>query len=663
MIARLHVCGLSLVVFVGLVFVGQSVADPNEIQAADGQPIEDKVAVGTLSGTVVDPAGKVVAGARVSVRQRKYDRDTLDASYGLVCETTTDAEGHFQLGPVEASCRPLGDVLIEADNYALEVVPRLTYVIYPGADNGLGTIQLNRGCEVTGQVIDSDGQPRANTTVECFIYRYISGHTIEQVGEPVTVTTDGEGRFRTPPLPVGKAQLVVRLPDRQIASSTTFTIPSGERSLPEPIRLKKDVPVQGRVVDEAGQPLEGVAIYAFGRTAETDASGRFVINGFAANPNFQFNMAKEGHIPINWSMQIDEDGFKHRDLATQERSLVTTKEFLVTMPRVAWIEGDAVDAESGEPVEIHRAVLCTFYRKPDGELVLNACGTSPFEQPSPGHFRVPYTKPQEYHLTLSAKGFHDGDTFTPPIKNLQPIDGLVVKLKQKTEHSKPTIQTQRITGTVTRNGRPVSSGWVALWVVPKPRNLLNAPIMRGRTTAGSSVRPSYVPIHNGTYTLDVPKTGKGQYVVVDEPGYAITQVGPLEISANETKQVDIECVAGGSIHGTVKNVPAVWQGNLWAVAFNDQGLRAEARIDADGNFSLEHLPPGTYGLKVGSDGFEDAEVPRELTGISAEERKRHRANADPWQRAVKVNVTSGQTTDGVELETPAELAAPGNSGV
>ena len=57
-----------------------------------------------------------------------------------------------------------------------------------------------------------------------------------------------------------------------------------------------------------------------------------------------------------------------------------------------------------------------------------------FEQPESGHFRIPYSDPDEYHLTLSADGYHDAEAFTPKVSELKLIEGIVVKLKKKQRH-------------------------------------------------------------------------------------------------------------------------------------------------------------------------------------------------------------------------------------
>ena len=120
------------------------------------------------------------------------------------------------------------------------------------------------------------------------------------------------------------------------------------------------------------------------------------------------------------------------------------------------------------------------------------------------------------------------------------------------------------------------------------------------------------------------------------------------------KTLDIACIEGGGIRGRVTNVPAGWAGHLWVVAFTDTSLRAEARIDADGRFSLANLTPGEYGLKVGhgcvrrcrcAAGFPQPPL----------------WTTDPWMRARKVTVHPGREIEGVELVLPERDAPSGRT--
>ena len=223
-------------------------------------------------------------------------------------------------------------------------------------------------------------------------------------------------------------------------------------------------------------------------------------------------------------------------------------------------------------------------------------------------------------------------------------------MKKKTDGSAPVMARQTIAGAVTRDGKLVPAGWVCLWALWGSANAPNAPVMRGRTAVGPPIPYSSALIRNGSYTLDVPFQSEAWYVVAEEPGFPITQVGPIPVALNQKRTLDIACTKGGRIQGRVEGVPPGWEGHVWVVAFSKTAIREEARVAFDGTFTLPLLPPGEYGLKVGHDAYDDPEVyPVKLIMIPPEAFKEM---ADPWKRAKVVKIEPGRDTGGVVVALP-----------
>ena len=586
---------------------------------------------GTLSGKIIDPDGRPVGNARIWVN-----------TWGdkLLAEARSDAQGRFHLGPMEPTYRHRFDILTDATGFARQYVRYETYSVFPGLDCDLGTIQVEHGRIFAGQLLDVDGQPCRNAEL-----------TYEVYGPEYHLTTDSEGRFHTLPVPVGELYLRVKHPERRMAWITRLVQPGGEESL-KPIRLECDVPIQGIVKDDVGVAVVGARIRASDVCQSvSDSAGRFTIHGFGPKPHFQFQLAKEGFVFINWGVDVRDDGIYWIKVGdTSDRKHGPLKELSVTLTPQAWIEGRAMDMETDEPVQLRQVVFCFFERKPNGEPVLSGCRSADFEQPEVGRFRLPYTVPGEFHLTFSATGYYDAEAFTPNVTRLTPIQGIVVKLKKKPNDATSEIRRLSISGTVTRKGKPMKVGWVGLWRMPGQRNAVNSPILRGRTVVGKPYTYASSPVFNGKYSINVPFQNDNWYLAAEEPGQPLTLIGPIKIDLNEKKQMDIECTDGGSIRGRVKNMPQGWEGHLWAVAFTKTAIQAETRVSRDGEFCFKSLPPGDYGLKVGHDAYKDSEVPHPLS--PEEWKKVSEIKADPWQRAILVNVKAGQETKDMELALP-----------
>ncbi|HUY87634.1 MAG TPA: carboxypeptidase-like regulatory domain-containing protein [Pirellulales bacterium] len=613
------------------------------LSAAPGRT-EETPHQGTLSGRIVDAEGTPVAGATVSINTWG-DKEPVK----LFVEGVSGADGRFTLGPADAVYRHSFDIIIEGDGFARQYVPGGAYSVFPNADCELGVIRVDRGCSFSGLVLDHDGTPLADALVEPVVDRRYLGHTITGAAPMRPVRTDAEGRFRTPGIPVGERVILVRVPHRQLAWVVLPDAPHGERTLP-PIVVERDVPILGRITDGRGEPVAGVVVQANAESNPTtsDAEGRFVLSGFGPNPRFQLQAKKDGYVFINWGVKGSDDGFHWHEVGAAGKEHGPVRQLSVVMQPVVWIEGEAIDEATGEPVRLDRVVLCFFERKPNGEVVLDGCRNSRFEQPQNGRFRVPYSTPEEYHLTFSAKGYHDAEAFTPKVDALASVEGIRVKLRKKIDGSTAQLPRQTIIGSVTDHGRPVETGWVALWSVRPSENIVNAYIMRGRTVTADAAICASAPIQNGKYVLTAPFQGDAFYLVAESPERAPTQIGPLEVALGEAKSLDIACVEGGAVQGTVKDRPSDWEDDLWVVAFTDTGVRVETRVLPDGSFSLANLPPVRYGLKVGHDAYRDSEVPRG-PNIPPEARE---TNSDPWKRAVVVNVSPGEERDAVELRLP-----------
>ena len=541
------------------------------VRAAGGN--DSSPAPGTLSGRVVDPAGHGVAAARVWTAGKIRQERGLDA----VVETRTDDQGRFHLGPIPAAHLYRWPLVVDAPGFARLTVLGQSVSIYPGQDHDLGAVRVDRGRVFTGQANDVDGTPRPGAVVELVVYRHNMGHTVSDIGPETTVTTDAEGRFRTPPLPVGQLALSIQAPERQLAYATRQIAPGGQEDLGT-IPLTADVPFSATVQDEEGRPIEGVKIGGtVGHSATTDASGRFTLRGFEAEPRFQLNVSKPGYAMQSGPLAVTPSGVRY-DGTRSTPPPPALRDLVVTLRRAGVIEGQVVDADSGEPIRLAQMLVCNFERKPDGEVVLRGC-RSEFHQDRPGQFRATFPAPDEYHLTFSAVGYHDAEAFTPRVADLTTISGIMVKMRRRTDGSAPTIAGQTITGRVTRDGGPVRSGWVGLWLVHKPTNPVNAPVQRGRMVPGQPFPAAQAEIIDGTYSLPVPYQQDRWFVVVDTPGAPLTEIGPIAVALKETKSLYIATTPGGIIQGQATGVPPGWEGFSYVVAFNRTGVQAETRVE------------------------------------------------------------------------------------
>lgn len=220
-----------------------------------------------LSGQVLDPRGAPVEG---------LDLDVFDAISGAAAfapNAESGADGRFQIvldsGTYNANLRPpAGARLLPA---------RLTGLVL-AADLDLGSLTLQEGVLVSGQVLDSSGSP-----VEGVDLDFLDVAT-GRVAFTVRDTTDASGGYQVavpaatydvefePPAGLPLAARVVR--DVQVLADTVLA----------PVVLSRGFTVTGTVLDPAGAPVAGAEPHFFDALTgfpvltlrdSTDAAGVF----------------------------------------------------------------------------------------------------------------------------------------------------------------------------------------------------------------------------------------------------------------------------------------------------------------------------------------------------------------------------------------------------
>jgi hypothetical protein len=292
---------------------------------------------GFLTGHVIGPDGKPIAGARVWCK-----------AYGTkpIAETTTDGNGRYRLGPFPATVRRREDLLVEAPGLPRQYLE--APAVFPDQDRDLGEITLAQGQRVRGQLLDVDGKPKAGATIEVLLHRYTLGHTFAEIGEPYRVSTDAQGKFESPPLPICGGYLVARVPERVIIQEDLKLRPGKDQEVT--LQLRPDKPFVVHVVTENGNPIAGARLAGFWLhdNLVSDAQGRIEIRGLDRAPRVLMRMQVEGYP-------------EHEVTVQNENTQVVLK-------KPVYLSGKAIDADTGEAVKLSRIVICQLRRTSGGKL-------------------------------------------------------------------------------------------------------------------------------------------------------------------------------------------------------------------------------------------------------------------------------------------------------
>lgn len=111
-------------------------------------------------------------------------------------------------------------------------------------------LRLEPGAQVIGLVRDERGKPLENAWV-----------SVEKETSKTSdmATTEDDGRFESEALPPGEYTVYASAEGYVASSTETIEFGLGERRTME-FTLRKDAPIRGVVVDEAGAPIEGAEV-------------------------------------------------------------------------------------------------------------------------------------------------------------------------------------------------------------------------------------------------------------------------------------------------------------------------------------------------------------------------------------------------------------------
>jgi protocatechuate 3,4-dioxygenase beta subunit len=222
-----------------------------------------------VDGKVVDDTGRALAGVPIDLLALPSDDIPLTVE--------TDGGGGFSFGPVQPGryrilARAPGHVQMDSSeaHLRIETTPAIT-------------VRATRAARLSGRVVDGAGKPvqAASVTVSALVASGaradeltvltgtlplaaeaagLPGATFAPQGKVRTAVTDMQGRFVVDEMPPGRLRLEVtplaHLPVRR----EPVDLSPGERRDVGDLVVESGAVISGRVLDEAGQPIEGARL-------------------------------------------------------------------------------------------------------------------------------------------------------------------------------------------------------------------------------------------------------------------------------------------------------------------------------------------------------------------------------------------------------------------
>ncbi|MCP3914312.1 MAG: sigma-70 family RNA polymerase sigma factor [bacterium] len=230
------------------------------VELSAGAVAELSISIGderTVSGTVFSTAGKPVAGATVWLGWQ-------DQGFAVA---TTSTDGTFLVFALPK----FGSLHASAPDHGLS--DRLDIAGLPERDSTriADFHLLGEPAGLEGRVVDADGVPTPHVLVRIEPQFFkTGGHFVPFA--PVTVISDGDGRFSAPALHEGVAEIVFCGPGTALGVAAIFLDP-GETETIELV-LPRAASVTGTVRDQLGEPIEGARVSQGLQATETAVIGR-----------------------------------------------------------------------------------------------------------------------------------------------------------------------------------------------------------------------------------------------------------------------------------------------------------------------------------------------------------------------------------------------------
>jgi protocatechuate 3,4-dioxygenase beta subunit len=265
---------------------------------APGQAPQDKA---RIEGTLINQAtGGPLRKGTISLSAAVTGQQSSNTPAPIAYAVMSDAEGRFVIEGVDP-----GRYKMTADHAGYI---RLTY-----RSGGSGFLSVSPGQTlkdirlaitpqgvIAGRVVDEDGDPLTEVTVQAFVWRTING--VRRLGFARYVQVDDQGNFRVANLEAGSYVLSAHL-DRmppvnadkihdayittyypsalEISETTQIPLIAGAEATNIEIRLRRArvFHIRGKVVDASGSPVQSTAL-ALNRSGGlvTDVSGDITIS-------------------------------------------------------------------------------------------------------------------------------------------------------------------------------------------------------------------------------------------------------------------------------------------------------------------------------------------------------------------------------------------------
>lgn len=532
-----------------------------------------------VEGIVRDEAGNPLSGVRIAARRQSAEvlengRIYLDDTFYKTQKT--DSRGTFTIAGVS-----LGDSVFEfaRAGYAMEV---RKVSIAAAAEQPKVEVVLKKTGMLEGVVLNDLGQPVSTTTVHLLRYKPMSGAGERIEKGSLTVTSDGEGRFKFTKL-FTEGFYDLHVDDPRYAPETFPLVPVGSREVV--CKVGSGGKIEGRTefIDRATTPASVLVI------AEAVVDGTTVTKEAKSDGLGRFTMEK---LPYGkYDLSVRGSGLASepkRDVAVDRNT--PTRDVIVEVYEASTVKGRVADGRSDSPVAGASVVVeasygpkfsrrRTFQTRTDqhgGFALYRLPGGAHVARASARGFLKPIADRSEAHFTL-APGERKSD-LALVLDRGGVVDGFVL------DH----------------NGRPVEGADIQLFAPSNVFARIDSRSLKGRTDATGYFKVSGIEVGERTQL----------YASARKQGFAKVRSSIIDLTARKPEATtQLRLKPGGVVTGKVTDkqelpVPGAllkFESSEFPGDPSPSGVTAKVR--PDGTYLLANIPPGQGHISVTRSGY------------------------------------------------------------
>jgi peroxiredoxin len=538
---------------------------------------------GTLIGGFVEnEQGEPVEGVSVHLRAKGGEKDEIKVAWLDDHQVRTDANGFWLCDILPAELAYIR-IWLTHPNY---VDDQAYYTREPPPIEELratrAVMVMEKGVDITGQVVDFTGQPIAGARVG-------QGSGSRRGIKYPRTETDAAGEFEFKSTRPGRVLLTVQA-ENYAPELREIDVRHG--MMPVAFRLEPAGTIRGRVVDSDDNPIEDVEVSLDswqGRdtikwATKTGAKGYFEWNQ-APKDRTLFTFAKEGYSAIQF-LELWPDVDEH----------------IIVLYRPLRVSGKVVDTDSNEPVGQFKLILGTRSTgQKAGGVDWDRRSTRTFTE---GRYEVEPTWQSGYRGSYMV--LVEADGYIPAVSG---------ELTQDQEHIVLDFRLEKgqgPSGTVyLANGEPAASAKVALSTISESVFVTNGELQSVFVTNGELKDEkrwlSVTAGPDGRFSFP-PQIERYLAVVVHDEGYAEVTQAQLAADANIVIQpwarLDGKLRVGGQALA-LETIHVDYYADYQQDAPRVNVSYSATSTDADGRFAWNRIVPGTLRIihfaKVGGE--------------------------------------------------------------